>query len=311
MKRDGGAGSDSLDDPRRLASRFEAARPRLRPMALRMLGSAAEADDALQESWLRVSRACGAGAPDNFEGWVTTVVARICLDVLRRRKSRREELTPEDPRAGVAGIAPGERPEEEALLADSVGAALAILLDALLPAERVAYVLHDMFDVPFAEIAPIVERTPEAARQLASRARRRVRGRSEGRGPAARRHDELVRAFLTASRAGNFSALLALLDPDATLRADAAVLEMGGAAYWQSDRLGTGISGAREVARTFSGRARAAQPAFIDGAPGAVWMQGRQVRVAFLFGILEDRIRSIYLVADRAALAASVIEDRA
>ncbi len=292
-----------------LAERFEAARPRLRRIAQRMLGSAAESDDALQESWLRVSRADVASVA-NLEGWLTTVVARVCLDVLKRRMSRREELTADDPRRDLAAIAPGERPEEEAMLADSIGAALLILLDALPPAERVAFVLHDMFDVPFDNIAAVVGRTPEAARQLASRARRRVRG-AAVHDTVTQRHDELVRAFLEASRAGNFSALLALLDPRATLRADAAVVAMGGAQYWQTDRLQSGIEGADSVARTFAGRANAAQPVLIDGRPGAVWMHERELRVAFRFTIEDDRITTIDLVGDPAALAQAVIEREA
>ncbi len=299
-----------MENAERLAERFEATRPRLQRIAQRILGSAAESDDALQESWLRIVRADVARVA-NLEAWLTTVVARVCFDALKRRMSRREELTPDDPRRDVAAIAPGERPEEEAILADSIGVALLILLDALPPAERVAFVLHDMFDVPFDDIAGIVGRTPEATRQLASRARRRVRGASAGHDTATRRHDEIVRAFLQASRLGNFSALLRLLDPGATLRADAAVVAMGGAAYWQNDRLEIGIEGANAVARTFSARARAALPVFIDGAPGAVWIHEREVRVAFRFTIADDRITAIDLIADRDALARSVIESTA
>jgi RNA polymerase sigma factor (sigma-70 family) len=296
-----------VKDAEWLAERFEVARPRLQRIALRMLGSAAESDDALQESWLRISGADIARVA-NLEGWLTTVVARVCLDALKRRESRREQLTPDDPRRDIAAIAPGERPEEEAMLADSIGVALLILLDALPPAERVAFVLHDMFDVPFDDIAAIVGRTPEAARQLASRARRRVRGAPAGHDAVTHRHDELVRAFLEASRSGQFSALLALLDPGATLRADEAVVTMGGAAYWQSDRLRAGIEGAGAVARTFAGRARAAQLARIDGEPGAVWMHAGEVRVAFRFKITNERITEIDLIADRATLERSVIE---
>ncbi|HEV2737071.1 MAG TPA: sigma-70 family RNA polymerase sigma factor [Candidatus Elarobacter sp.] len=295
-----------MEDAEWLAERFEAARPRLQRIARRILGSAAESDDALQESWLRVSRADVARVA-NLEGWLTTVVARVCLDALKWRESRREEFTPDDPRHDVVAIAPGERPEEEAVLADSIGVAMLILLDALPPAERIAFVLHDMFDVPFDDIAAIVGRAPEAARQLASRARRRVRGASAGRDAVTQRNDELVRAFLEAARAGNFSALLALLDPAATLRADPAVAAMGGAAYWEND-LQAGVEGADAIARTFSGRANAAQPAFIDGNPGAVWMHAGEVRVAFRFRITDDRITAIDLVADRDALAHSVIE---
>ena len=296
-----------MNEVERLAERFEQARPRLTRIAQRILGSATESEDALQESWLRVSRADVAGVA-NRDGWFTTVVARVCLDALKWRASRREELTPEDPRRDIVAIAPGERPEEEAVLADSIGVALLILLDALPPPERVAFVLHDMFDVPFDDIAAILEKTPEAARQLASRARRRVRGASAGRDVVIQKHDELVRAFLEASRAGNFSALLALLDPRVAIRADATVLAMGGAEYWQSDRLGAGIEGAEAVARTFSGRARAAQPVFIDGEPGAAWMHAGELRVAFRFRIAQDRITAIELVADADVLAQAVIE---
>jgi RNA polymerase sigma-70 factor (ECF subfamily) len=279
----------------------------LQRIAQRILGSAAESEDALQESWLRISRADIARV-ENLDAWLTTVVARVCFDALKRRQSRREEFTPDDPRREIVAMAPGERPEEEAILADSIGVAMLILIDALPPAERVAFVLHDMFDVPFDDIAAVVGKTTEAARQLASRARRRVRGASAGRDTVTQRHDELVRAFLEASRFGNFSALLALLDPGATLRADAAVVAMGGAEYWQTDHLGAGVKGAEAVARMFSGRARAAQAVFIDGKPGAVWVHERQVRVAFVFTITGDRITAIDLVADPDSLARSVIE---
>jgi RNA polymerase sigma factor (sigma-70 family) len=294
------------EDAAWLAERFEAARPRLQRIAQRIVGSATESDDALQETWLRISRADIAGVA-NLDGWLTTVVARVCLDALKRRTSRREKLTPEDPRRDVAATGPGERPEDEAMLGDSIGVALLVLLDALTPAERVAFVLHDMFDVPFDDIGAIVGKSPEAARQLASRARRRVRGASADRDGVTRRNDELVRAFLEASRSGNFSALLALLAPGATLRADAAVMAIGGAEYWQHD-LQAGITGADAVARTFSGRARAAQPARINDEPGAVWMHAGEVRVAFRFTIAADRITAIDLVADPATLARAVIE---
>ncbi len=307
MKRDGGVGTDSAAHADWLAERFEAARPRLQRIAQRILGSAAESDDALQETWLRVSRADSTRVA-NFEGWLTTIVARVCFDTLKWRETRHEELTPDDPRSDIMSIAPGERPEEEAMLADSIGTGLMILVDALAPAERVAFVLHDMFDVPFDDIGAIIGKTSEAARQLASRARRRVRGASAGRDAVTQRHDQLVRAFLEASRAGNFSALLALLDPGATLRADAAVMAMGGAAYWQNDRLQAGIEGAAAVAQTFSRRARAAQPVLIDGEPGAVWMHDGELRVVFRFSIKHDRIDAIDLVADPTALEQSSIE---
>lgn len=296
-----------MNDAERIAERYEAVRPRLHRIAQRILGSAAEADDALQESWLRISRA-DVEQVANLDGWLTTVVARVCLDALKRREGRREDLMPDDPRREFASIAPGERPEDEAMLADSIGVALLILLDALPPAERVAFVLHDTFDVPFNDIAEILGKTPEAARQLASRARRRVRGASADRDARTQRNDELVRAFLQASRSGDLSALVALLDPGATLRVDAAVMAMGGAQYWQSDALESGIKGPDAVARMFSGRARAAQPVLIDGQPGAVWMHEGQLRVAFRFTVTNDRIAAIDLIADPAALAQAVIE---
>ncbi|HUN29291.1 MAG TPA: sigma-70 family RNA polymerase sigma factor [Alphaproteobacteria bacterium] len=290
-----------------LAARFEAARPRLQRIARRILGSAAESDDALQETWLRISRA-DTQSVANLDGWLTTVVARVSLDALRQRKSRREELSRDDPRPEAVTVAPGERPEEEAMLADSVGTALLILLDALAPAERVAFVLHEMFDVPFDEIGSIVGRTPEAARQLASRARRRVRGASTGQDAATQRHDELVRAFFAASRAGNFSALLALLAPEATLRADAAVVAMGGAMYWENDGLQAGINGADAVAKTFAGRARAARPAYIGDEPAGVWVHEGVPRVLFRFTIAGDRIVRIDLVGDPSTLERVTIE---
>jgi RNA polymerase sigma-70 factor (ECF subfamily) len=290
-----------------LAGRFEAARPRLQRIAHRILGSAAESEDALQESWLRISRA-DTGSVANLDAWLTTVVARVCLDALRRRESRREELTAEDPRRDIVAMAPGERPEEEAVLADSIGVALLILLDALTPAERVAFVLHDMFDVPFDDIATIVGKTPDAARQLASRARRRVRGASPPRDSAMQRHDELVRAFFAASRAGNFAALLALLDPNASLRADAAVLAMGGAQYFAEGRLATGVKGADAIAKAIVGRARAARPAYIGEEPAAAWVHEGRMLVVFRFKIAADRITEIELVGDPETLKQVALE---
>jgi RNA polymerase sigma-70 factor (ECF subfamily) len=290
-----------------LAERFHASRPRLQRIAQRILGSAAESEDAIQETWLRISRA-QIDDVENVDGWLTTVLARVCFDALKWRKTRREDLTPDDPREDDAAMGAGERPEEEALLADSIGVAMRVLLDALPPAERMAFVLHDMFDVPFDTIGTIVGRTTETARQLASRGRRRVRGTAIDRDTETRRHDELVRAFLAASRVGNFAALLALLDPAATLRADDAVMAMGGAQYWENDRLGIGIHGADDVARSFSKRAKAAQPAFIDGQPGAVWMHEGRLQVAFRFTIRNERIAAIDLIASPDGLAGCVIE---
>jgi RNA polymerase sigma-70 factor (ECF subfamily) len=272
-----------------LAQQFEEHRAHLRAVAYRMLGSASEADDAVQDAWLRLSRS-DSGEIANLGGWLTTVVARVCLDLLRSRESRREEpldahapdSTPADDRAAD--------PEHQALLADSVGLALLVVLDTLNPAERLAFVLHDLFDVPFEEIAPIVGRSPTAARQLASRARRRVRGQS-----AATDEDvdltsqrAVVNAFLAASRSGDFEALLAILDPEVELRADEAATAMGA---W------SGIHGAHEMAKRFAG-VRGALPARMRGVVGAVWMQGGVTHIAFVFTVTDGKVVAIDLVAD-------------
>ena len=222
-----------------LTQQFEANRTHLRAVAYRMLGSVSEADDAVQEAWLRLNRT-ETSSVENLGGWLTTVVARVCLDMLRSRKSRREEAL-EGPRVPepIVGPADGVDPEHEALLADSVGLALLVVLETLDPAERLAFVLHDMFAMPFDEIAPIVDRSPAAARQLASRARRRVRGAAPAPDPDLERQREVVDAFLAASREGDFDALLAVLDPDVVLRAD------GGAV--RAD-LSKEVRGAQEVA---------------------------------------------------------------
>jgi RNA polymerase sigma factor (sigma-70 family) len=268
-----------------LAEAFEENRARLRSVAYRMLGSAAEADDAVQEAWLRFSRADASGV-ENLSGWLTTVVGRVCLDMLRSRRSRREE--PLEARESLAEGDEDSDPEREALLGDSVGMALMVVLERLSPAERVAFVLHDMFGVSFEEIAPIVGRTPAAARQLASRARRRVRGASaDGSDPGRQR--ELVDAFLAASRRGDFATLLAVLDPEVVLRADGAAVRMGAEAE---------VRGAPQVADTFSGRARAVRPAVVDGAAGAVWMVEGRPRMVFGFTIEHGKIAAIEMLAD-------------
>ena len=304
-----------------LAERFEENRPHLRAVAYRMLGSASEADDAVQEAWLRLSRA-GTGGVENLAGWLTTIVARVSLNMLRSRTLRREE--PMDPPVAgepVAQPAGGTDPEHEAVLADSVGLALLVVLDTLTPAERLAFVLHDMFAVPFEEIAPIVERSPVATRQLASRARRRVQeariqearvqdAREEAGsgdpdaerqpGEISRRRD-VVNAFLAASREGDFDALLTMLDPDIVLRADAAAAQMGAeSADAAAARMGAAsqVTGARAVAGFFSGRAAAVRPALIDGAPGAVWTYRGETRVVFAFTITGGTITAIELIAD-------------
>jgi RNA polymerase sigma factor (sigma-70 family) len=259
-----------------MIERFEANRPRLRAIAHRMLGSAAEAEDAVQEAWLRLDRT-GDDRIDNLDAWLTTVVGRVCLDMLRARGNRREDALPE-----VAPATEDAGPEQEALLADSVGVALFVVLETLTPVERLAFVLHDLFGVPFDEIAPIVGRSPEATRQLASRARRRVRHQDADR-PADR---QLVDAFLTASRAGDLTTLLSLLDPDVEMRVDEAATRLGAPAE---------MTGSTVVAQFFAGRATAATPALIDGAPG-IWIA--PVRLAVLVTIANGRITALHAIAD-------------
>jgi len=278
-----------------LAERFEENRPHLRAVAYRMLGSSAEADDAVQETWLRLSRA-GVGGVENLGGWLTTIVARVSLNMLRSRTLRREE--PIDPPTTGQPVAPppnGTDPEHEAVLADSVGLALLVVLDTLTPAERLAFVLHDMFAVPFEEIAPIVERSPVATRQLASRARRRVQEAGPGDPPGEiSRRREVVAAFLAAAREGDFDALLTMLDPDIVLRADNAAAQMGADAE---------AIGPRAVAGIFSGRAKALRPALIDGAPGAVWTYRGETRVVFAFTFTGGTITAIEQIADPERIA--------
>jgi len=283
-----------------LADEFDHHRTHLQSVAQRMLGNTGEAEDAVQEAWLRLTRSDPAEI-DNLGGWLTTVVARISLDLLRSRSTRRETALPETDHAAVPADTGSADPEHEAMLADSVGLALLVVLDTLSPAERLAFVLHDMFAVPFDEIAPVLERTPEATRQLASRARRRVRGSSVA--PDRSRQRQVVRAFLAASREGDFEGLLAMLDPEVVLRADAAVVSFGAAAE---------ARGPRAVAETFSGRAKAAQLALVDGMPGLAWVQGGQTRVVFDFLIDGDTIVGIDLLADPdllAELEVSMLED--
>jgi RNA polymerase sigma-70 factor (ECF subfamily) len=283
-----------------LAERFGTDRPRLQAVAYRMLGSAGEADDAVQETWLRLSRSDTSDV-GNLSGWLTTVVARVCLDMLRSRRSRREQPLPLD----GAVIPDAADPEREALLAESVGLAMLAVLQRLAPAERVAFVLHDVFGVSFDEIAGIVGRTPVAARQLASRGRRRVQGASEdGRAADVAQHREIVAAFFRASRAGDFEALLAVLDPEVALRADEAALRMGVRSGWMR----ADLQGAQAVAEQFAGQAQAAQPALIDGVPGAVWVAGGSPRVAFGFTIRDGKVVEIELVADAERLSRMTIE---
>jgi RNA polymerase sigma-70 factor (ECF subfamily) len=265
-----------------LAARFEENRTRLHAVAVRMLGSPAEADDAVQEAWLRLSRS-DAAEIDNLGGWLTTVVARICLDVLRARRPQRELPLEADDADTEAD------PEREVLLADAIGPALSVVLDVLAPSERVAFVLHDVFAMPFDEIAGIVGRSPAAVRQLASRARRRVQGAASVADDHGRRR-RVVDAFLAAARAGDFATLLELLDPEVVLRADATAARLGGI---------TGELRGRERVVGLAGRARGASAAQVDGLPVVVWAPGGVVRVIIELTITADeKIAELRYTAD-------------
>lgn len=278
-----------MDERNWLAERFEADRARLRGVAYRMLGSLSEADDAVQEAWLRLSRT-DPGIVDNLGGWLTTVVGRVCLDMLRSRAAHREQpLDDHVPQAPAGAFDEGD-PEEEALMAESVGLALLVVLDTLAPAERLALVLHDMFAVPFDEIASILGRSANATKQLASRARRRVRGTGAAPSADVTRQTELVKAFLTASRNGDFAALLTLLDPEVVLRADPMAIHAGALAE---------IHGARAVADQFAARAVEALPTLVAQTTGTVWaVTPRAPRAAFRFSIRHGKIVHIDLVFD-------------
>jgi RNA polymerase sigma-70 factor, ECF subfamily len=263
-----------MDGDQFLAAKFEEQRGHLRAVAYRMLGSMGEADDAVQEAWLRLSRS-DASEIDNLGGWLTTVVARICLNILRSRRTR--STAPPEPH-------PAD-PEQEAELADSVGLAMLVVLDLLEPAERLAFVLHDLFGVPFADIAPVVGRTPTATRQLASRARRRVRGGTVS-SPDLHRQRAVVDAFLAASRAGDFGALLAVLDPDVVLRSDGAA---GGLV----------VHGARAVAESqLAHRAQAARPVLVDGTIGIVVAPRGRLLLVIRPTIRDGRITELEVISD-------------
>jgi RNA polymerase sigma-70 factor (ECF subfamily) len=275
-----------------LAQEFEENRGYLRSVAYRMLGSVAEADDAVQEAWLRMSRS-DAEEVENLRAWLTTVVARVCLDALRSRRARREDYVGSWLPEPIVSTDPESDPEREALLAESVGLALLVVLDTLTPPERLAFVLHDMFGVPFDEIAGIVDRSPDAARQLASRARRRVQGASADTEPDLDRQREVVDAFLAASRAGDFDALLEVLDPDVVFRID------GGGVPARSR---SPIVGATAVARQVLDRgtplAPLARPAVVNGAAGAVVQIGGRPFAVVSFAVRRGRIAEIDVVAD-------------
>ncbi|MFC7340788.1 sigma-70 family RNA polymerase sigma factor [Saccharopolyspora griseoalba] len=282
-----------MDDSDVLARRFEEHRGRLRAVAFRMLGSSGEAEDAVQEAWLRVARADDEVL--NLAGWLTTIVGRVCLDMLRARRARPEQPTDELPESGEGTPSP----ETEAVMADSVGLALFVVLDALEPAERLAFVLHDMFAVPFDEIAPIVQRSPAASRQLASRARRRVRAADAAAEPDPSRQREVVAAFLGAARDGDFEALLSVLDPDIVLRADAAAVSLSERTRGEhAMRLSPEARGADTVAETFAGRARGAQPALLAGAVGLAWAPRGKPRAVFAVTVRRGRISAIEIIAD-------------
>ncbi|MEE1810247.1 RNA polymerase sigma factor SigJ [Streptomyces sp. BE133] len=280
-----------MDERASLAERFEEHRTRLRAVAYRMLGSVSEADDAVQEAWLRLSRA-DSGSVENLGAWLTTVVARLCLNMLRSREHRREEpldvLMP-DP---VISHENGVEPEQEALLADSVGLALLVVLETLTPAERLAFVLHDMFAVPFDEIAAMIERTPAAARQLASRARRRVQGQAPVPDPDLTRQRRAVDAFFAAARDGEFDALVSVLDPDVVLRSD------GGVARARHTVV---ISGARTVAGqalTFGRLSPFARSALINATAGVVVVANGQPLSVMAFTVTDGKIVAIDVLAD-------------
>jgi RNA polymerase sigma factor (sigma-70 family) len=280
-----------------LARQFDENRTHLRAVAYRMLGSASEAEDAVQETWLKLSRS-GSQEVENLGGWLTTVVARVCLDMLRSRRSRREE-----PLSAAADAPTNTSFEDDLALADATGPALLVVLETLEPAERVAFVLHDMFNLSFEEIARILNRTPTAARQLASRARRRVQGKAA---PPAdiSLHRELVSAFLAAARDGDFERLVAVLSPDVVLRADEGAVRTAAARQAQgAPLLSPEMRGASRVAEAFKGRASAATTALIDGDAGAVWAMGGRVLAAFVFTIERGSIRAIDLVTEPAHLA--------
>jgi RNA polymerase sigma factor (sigma-70 family) len=288
-----------------LADRFEGNRPRLRAMAYRMLGSPSDAEDAVQEAWTHVAGA-DADVVANLDGWFTTIVARVCLDMLRSRKSRREEPAGEDVSsvAGVAEPADAGGPEQEAVLADSVGIALLVVLDRLAPAERVAFVLHDMFGVPFGEIAGITGRSADAARQLASRARRRVRGEESapagdpGAAERLSRQHAVAEAFLSASRSGDLTGLLAVLDPDVVLRTDEAAVRPGFTRELRgADAVGRG-------ARSAAALSRRSFVALVDGVPGIVYAPRGTVVTVLAFSFAEDKISGIEIIADQAHLDA-------
>jgi RNA polymerase sigma factor (sigma-70 family) len=285
---------------------FQAQRPRLTAIASKLLGQSGGSEDAVQEAWLRLSQA-DEGKIDNLSAWLTTVVSRICLDVLRKRKTRGEEELSASLLERL-GTGPGKDPEAEALLDESVGLAMAVVLERLTPGERVAFVLHDLFALPFADIAPILGRTEESVRQLASRGRSRVRG-GPGEGKRSDLNKDLVEAFLRASRQGDLSALIKLLDPEVVLSADPVAVEAASISRGRgAPLLAPEVLGSEAVAEAFKGRAVGAVPAWLDGAPGAAWIANGELRSIFVFGCRADRIISIDLCMDPARLADTEVQ---
>lgn len=279
-----------MAETEQLGQLFESERDHLRAVAYRMLGSTAEADDAVQETWLRLNRS-DAVSIENLSGWLTTVISRVCLDMLRSRKSRREESLESELTGSVAEGSQGMNPEQEALLADSVGVALLVVLDTLTPPERLAFVMHDMFDVSFEEIASIIGRSPQAARQLASRARRRVRGPEKIQQTDLRRKGKVVDSFLVALRAGDFEGLLAVLDPDVLVRVDmpgrpGAPAEVRGAANWAKGAV------------AYSQLVGSVQPALVNGSPGLVFAPGGRLLRVLTFKIVGDTIVEFEVIAN-------------
>jgi RNA polymerase sigma factor (sigma-70 family) len=276
-----------VDEMRSLADRFEADRPHLRAVAFRILGNVEDADDALQEAWLRLSTT-DAGDIGNLTGWLTTVVSRICLNSLRSRQRRPSASIDDSANVVPFPVRMAMTPEEQALLADSMGQALLVVLDRLNPAERISFVLHDMFSLSFEEIAGILGKSPEACRQLASRARRRVRIEEDPTSDPQRQR-QIVDAFLAAAKTGDLQMLLSLLSPEVELVADTAAVAMGAPVC---------LVGPNDVAARFSGGAKAARAALLDGLAGLVWAQGGNTKVAFDFTVVGDRVTRIEMIAD-------------
>jgi RNA polymerase sigma factor (sigma-70 family) len=284
-----------------LSARFEENRPRLRGVAYRLLASTSDTEDAVQETWLRVTRA-DTHAVDNFGGWLTTVITHVCLDMIRARKTR-ERAAPGLVAEGAAAASEPPDPEREVLLADAVGSAMMVVLDTLSPPERVAFVLHDLFALSFEDIGAILGRSADATRQLASRARRRVQGAGE-RDEELPSQREVAEAFMAASRDGDLEAVLAVLDPQVILRVDPAAVKAAAAnAAKGAPRLVPEVRGAADVARVFLGSAQVARPALVDGTPGAAWAPGGRPRAVWSFKVGQGRIVEVQFIVDPKAIA--------